>query len=126
MQRERPVNINLSPTAFRWPVTAIASILHRLTGAVLFVAIAFLLYLLQVALPSEQGFAEALALLEGTSAKLLLWATLALVIYHLVAGIKHLLLDLHIGDTFEAASAASWAVIVISAVLIALTGAWIW
>ena len=103
-----------------------ASILHRITGVVLFVGVAFLLYLLQVALPSEAGFDQAVALLDTTLAKLLLWATVALVIYHIVAGVKHLLLDFHVGDTMEAASAASWAVLVISAVLIVLAGVWIW
>ena len=126
MQSERPVNINLSPGRFRWPVTAMASILHRITGVVLFAGVAFLLYLLQLALPSQAGFDQAVALLGGTLPKLLLWATLALVIYHIVAGVKHLLLDFHVGDTMEAASAASWAVLVVSAILVVLAGVWIW
>ncbi len=103
-----------------------ASILHRVTGAVLFVAIALLLYVLQMATASEEGFAQAQALLGTTLPKLLLWGTLALVIYHLVAGIKHLLLDFHIGESFGGASAASWVVIVVSAVLVLFTGGWIW
>jgi succinate dehydrogenase / fumarate reductase cytochrome b subunit len=126
MRSERPVNINLSPATFHWPVTAIASITHRLTGAVLFAAIAFLLYLLDMALESQSGFVEAAELLDQAPAKLILLATLAMLIYHLVAGVKHLLLDFHVGDSLEAASRASWLVFVVSAVLVVVAGVWLW
>ena len=58
--------------------------------------------------------------------KLVLLAVLALLTYHVVAGIKHMLLDFHIGDSFEAASASSIAVFIISAILIAALGVWLW
>ena len=122
--KERPVYISL--TQFKFPVTAIASIVHRITGMALFVGIAYLLWLLDLALESEAGFAEATAILEAPFAKLVLWGVLGMLIYHVLAGLKHLLLDFHIGDTFEAASASAYVVFVLTLLAVAATGVWIW
>jgi succinate dehydrogenase / fumarate reductase cytochrome b subunit len=122
--KERPVYISL--TQFRFPVTAIASIVHRITGMVLFLGIAYLLWLLDLALGSPAGFAEAAAILQAPFAKLVLWGVLSMLIYHVLAGLKHLLMDFHIGDSFEAASASAYVVFVLSALLAAATGVWIW
>jgi succinate dehydrogenase / fumarate reductase cytochrome b subunit len=121
---ERPVYISL--TQFKFPVTAIASIVHRITGMLLFLGIAYLLWLLDVALQSEAGFAEAAAALDAPFAKLVLWGVLAMLIYHVLAGLKHLLLDFHIGDTFEAASVSAYVVFVLTAVLAVVVGVWLW
>lgn len=124
MKTERPVDIVL--TTFYWPLAAIASITHRITGVALFVAIAFMLYILDLALSSPEGFASARALMEEPLAKLIAWGILALLIYHFVAGVKHLFLDFDIGDSLEGAKRAAQVVIVTSVVLIVLAGVWIW
>ncbi len=124
MRPERPINLSLA--RFRWPVTAIASITHRISGILLFLGFAYLLYLLDLALSSEAGFGRAERLLAMTFPKLALWGVLALLAYHLLAGIKHLLLDLHIGDTLAAAKRASWLVFAATAVAAALLGIWLW
>lgn len=103
-----------------------ASIAHRLTGMGLFVGFAWLLYLLDLALGSPAGFERAQALLAQSGAKAGLLAVLALLAYHLLAGIRHLLLDLHIGDTLTAARRASWLVFALTAVAVAALGAWLW
>ena len=121
---ERPVYISL--TQFKFPITAIASILHRITGMLLFLGIAYLLWLLDVALDSEAGFARADQALEAPVAKLVLWGVLAMLIYHILAGLKHLLMDFHIGDSFEAASAGAWGVFVLTGVLSVVVGVWLW
>ena len=126
MKPARPVNLPLSPAKFRWPVTAMASIAHRITGVGLFAGFAWLLYLLDLALASPAGFDRAAALLAGSGGKLTLLALLALLAYHLLAGIRHLLLDMHIGDTLSAARAASWFVFAMTAVVVAVLGAWLW
>lgn len=122
--KQRPVYLSL--TQFRWPLPAMASITHRITGVMLFVGLAFLLWLLDMALQSEAGFAAATATLAQPLPKLVLWGVLVILLYHLVAGVKHLLLDFHIGDTMEAAKAGVWIVFVITAGLAAGLGAWIW
>ena len=103
-----------------------ASIAHRISGVLLFFGIAYLLYLLDLALSSEAGFARAQALLVLALPKLVLLGVLAMLAYHLLAGVKHLLLDLHIGDSMAAARRASWAVFALTALGVALLGAWLW
>lgn len=122
----RPVSLSLSPVKFRWPVTAMVSIAHRITGVGLFAGFAWLLYLLDLALGSPAGFERAQVLLAGLGGKLALLAVLALLAYHLLAGIRHLLLDMHIGDTLAAARTASWFVFLASAVAVAALWAWLW
>lgn len=122
--KERPVYISL--TQFRFPVTAIASILHRITGMFLFVGIGYLLWLLSLALESPAGFAQAGQALAAPLPKLVLWGVLAMLIYHVLAGIKHMIMDFHVGDSFEAASAASYGVFVLTVVAAIAAGAWLW
>jgi succinate dehydrogenase / fumarate reductase, cytochrome b subunit len=124
MKTDRPVNLAL--TKFSFPLAALASIVHRITGIVLFAGIAFLLYLLDASLASEQGLERARGLLEQPLAKLVLLAVVANLIYHLVAGIKHLLLDFHVGDSREGGRRGAQLTIVASAVLIVLAGVWLW
>ena len=124
VNRERPVYISL--TQFRFPVPAIASIVHRITGMLLFLGIAYLLWLLDLALESQAGFAEAAAALEAPFAKLVLWGVLVMLIYHVLAGVKHLLLDFHVGDSFAAAARSSYAVFALTVILGIATGWWLW
>ena len=88
MKDNRPVNIDL--TTFKWPLPALTSILHRISGVVIFAGVALLLYLLQLSLESAAGFAEVAALLDNILIKFLSWSVLAALLFHLIAGIKHL------------------------------------
>jgi succinate dehydrogenase / fumarate reductase cytochrome b subunit len=124
MKTARPVDIPL--TTFAFPLAAIASITHRITGVLLFVGLAFLLYLLDESLTSPQGLDTARATLSMPLAKLLLIAIVATLIYHFVAGVKHLLLDFDIGDTVEGGKLGAQITIAVSAVLIVIAGVWLW
>jgi succinate dehydrogenase / fumarate reductase cytochrome b subunit len=124
MKMDRPINLAL--LTFKYPLAALASIAHRISGVLLFVGIAFLLYLLDESLASEQGLDDARTLLQLPLPKLVLLGVVATLIYHLVAGIKHLLLDFHIGDSLKGGHLAAQATIGISAVLIVLAGVWLW
>ncbi|MDH3642579.1 MAG: succinate dehydrogenase, cytochrome b556 subunit [Gammaproteobacteria bacterium] len=124
MKTERPVYLSL--TQFGWPFTAIASITHRVTGVVLFAGIAYLLWLLDMALGSAAGFAAAAEVLSQPIAKLALIAVLAALLYHLFAGIKHMFMDFGIGETFAAAKASSMATFVLTAIATVLVGVWLW
>ena len=124
MKTDRPINLSL--TKFSFPLAAIASITHRITGTLLFVGIAFLLYLLDQSLTSAQGLEHARTVLTLTLPKLLLIAVVATLIYHFVAGVKHLFLDFDIGDTTEGGRLAAQLTIAISVVLIGLAGVWLW
>lgn len=58
--------------------------------------------------------------------KLLVWAILAGLLFHLIAGIKHLLMDIGIGESFKGGVLGAKLVIALSAIAILLSGAWLW
>jgi len=124
MKTDRPINLAL--TKFSFPLAAIASITHRITGVLLFVGIAFLLYLLDQSLTSAEALGNVRLLLAQPLPKLVLIGVVAALIYHFVAGIKHLFLDFDIGDTIEGGRLAAQLTIAISALSIALAGVWLW
>lgn len=124
MKTERPIYLSL--TRFAWPLTAIASIIHRVTGVVLVAGVGYLLWLVSLALQSPAGFTAAQTALADPLVKLLLIAVVAALIYHLLAGIKHILMDFHVGDSFAAAKANSIIVFVLTALCTAAVGVWLW
>jgi len=90
------------------------------------VAVAVLLFALDKSLDSEEGFEQVKACLTSPLAKLVIWGLLSALLYHLVAGIRHLIMDLGIGETLEGGKLGSKIVIAISVVLIVLAGVWVW
>jgi len=124
VNKNRPVNLDISTISL--PAAALVSFLHRVSGVVLFAVVALLLCMLDASLESEQGFADVAAAFNSVPAKLILWAALAALIYHLVAGIRHLLMDLGIGESLEGGRRGAVTVLVVSVVLILLAGVWIW
>ncbi len=124
MNNNRPVNLDL--TKFSFPLPALTSIVHRITGVALFVGVAFLMYALDLSLSGEEGFASVKECLDGVLAKLVIWGILSALLYHLVAGIKHLLMDLGIGETLEGGVLGAKITIAVSVVLIVLAGVWVW
>ncbi|MFK3796435.1 MULTISPECIES: succinate dehydrogenase, cytochrome b556 subunit [unclassified Pseudomonas] len=124
MNSQRPVNLDLR--TIKLPITAITSILHRISGIILFVGIAFMLYALGKSLGSEEGFADVKATLTSPLAKFIAWGLLSALLYHLVAGVRHLIMDSGVGETLEGGKLGSKIVIAVSVVLIVLAGVWIW
>ncbi|MCY1528913.1 Succinate dehydrogenase cytochrome b556 subunit [compost metagenome] len=121
---QRPVNLDLR--TIKLPVTAYTSILHRISGVILFLGIAVLLFALDKSLGSEEGFEQVKACLTHPLAKLVIWGLLSALLYHLVAGIRHLIMDMGIGETLEGGKLGSKIVIAVSVVLIVLAGVWVW
>jgi succinate dehydrogenase / fumarate reductase cytochrome b subunit len=121
---QRPVNLDLR--TIKLPVTAYTSILHRISGVILFVGIAIMLYAMDKSLASEEGFGEVKACLTSPLAKLIIWGLLSALLYHMVAGIRHLIMDTGVGETLEGGKLGSKIVIAVSVVLILLAGVWIW
>lgn len=124
MKDNRPVNLDF--TTFKLPLPAITSILHRISGGVLFVGVALLLFLLDTSLESAEGFATVTEWLGNPLVKLITWAVLAALLYHLLAGIKHLVMDLGIGETLAGGLLGARIVIALAAISIVLAGLWIW
>lgn len=123
MKSNRPVNLNLG--TFKFPVTSISSILHRITGVLLFISIPFCLWALQSSL-NEQGFAQLKQLLTATFPRLILWLILSMLAYHIIAGIRHLLMDAGIGESLQAGRLGSYLVIVSGFICAVLIGVWLW
>lgn len=124
MNSKRPVNLDLR--TIQLPITAYTSIAHRISGVILFLGVAVLLYALDLSLASEEGFEQVKECLASPLAKLVIWGLLSALLYHLVAGIRHLIMDMGIGETLEGGKLGSKIVIAISAVLIVLAGVWVW
>src|SRR5512135_291225 len=116
--KRRPVFLNL--VAIKQPLPAIVSILHRISGALLFaVGIPLLLWFVQTSLASNEGFDAAFGPLSSWLGKLVLLGIAWAYIHHLLAGLRHLALDLHIGVNLAPARAAS-AIVMVVAVLLTL------
>jgi len=100
--------------------------LHRISGAFIFAGVALMLYMLDLSLQSEAGFQQVLGLLDNVVVKLLAWAVLAGLLYHLIAGIKHLLMDMGIGETLRGGVIGARITIAASALAMIIAGVWIW
>lgn len=125
--RPRPEFRNIHVTqilGYRMPLGSIVSILHRISGGLLFlVGFPFLLYLFQQSLVSEISFESFRAIVSHWFAKLVLLALIWAYLHHLCAGIRHLFLDLHIGlekATSRSSAAAVLAVSLTLTLLVAL------
>jgi succinate dehydrogenase / fumarate reductase cytochrome b subunit len=92
-RKERPQfrNINVTDLAnYRMAVPSIVSILHRISGAVLFLALPFLLYLFELSIRSEISFAEFGGILSHPFAKLVIVVLAWGYLQHFFAGVRHL------------------------------------
>ena len=85
-----------------------------------------MLYLLELSLQSESGFALVLELLDNVIVKCGAWAVLSGLLYHLIAGIKHLIMDLGYGETLKGGLIGACITLALSAVAIITAGVWIW
>jgi succinate dehydrogenase / fumarate reductase cytochrome b subunit len=124
MSRPRPKYLNL--IQIRLPVPGMVSILHRASGAALFLLLPFLLMLFELSLESPHTFGLFRSLFSHWAVKVILIGLAWAYLHHLCAGIRHLALDLDYGTELVAARASSWAVLGVSAVLTLAVGAMIW
>ena len=119
--RQRPYYLNL--LQIRLPIGGWVSILHRATGALLSLLVPALLYGLMRSLESPEGFAEVSGLLSSgigwLLALLLVWA----VLHHLLAGLRHLSLDMGWGKARERARQTAWLTLALAVVLTLLIAA---
>ncbi|MDX2503026.1 MAG: succinate dehydrogenase, cytochrome b556 subunit [Gammaproteobacteria bacterium] len=92
--RIRPKNLDLLSVKF--PMAAIMSVGHRAAGIVLFLSLPYFLYLLQLSLTNETGFALARAELQGPLVRLVCLLLIWALAHHFIAGIRYFLLDLDI------------------------------
>ncbi|NJN39725.1 MAG: succinate dehydrogenase, cytochrome b556 subunit [Gammaproteobacteria bacterium] len=124
MKKKRPVYLDL--VRIRLPLPGFVSILHRASGLLLFVLAFWLLALLDRSLASPEGYAQVRDTIAHPLAKLVLIGIGWAFFHHFCAGIRYLLIDMHVGVDLATARASSWAVLGASIVLTLVFGAWIW
>lgn len=121
--RRRPQfrNIGVSQIVqYRLPPAGIVSILHRISGAALFLLLPFLLWLFDLSLISELSFIRLREVGANWFVKLVLVGLIWAFLHHLVAGIRYLVLDLHIGLDKGPSRSSALAVFAVSLPLAAL------
>lgn len=124
MHIKRPMNLDL--TTIHFPIMAVVSILHRISGVVLFLFSPFILWLFDQSLSSSTHFLNIQAVLSEPLMKWLIWAFLAALFYHLVAGIRHLCMDFGVGDSLQGGHLGARLVIIGTVILTLLAGVWLW
>ncbi|MEP6658221.1 MAG: succinate dehydrogenase, cytochrome b556 subunit [Betaproteobacteria bacterium] len=125
MVKPRPVYLNL--VAIRQPLPAIISILHRVSGALLFLfGIPVLLFAVDATRTSPEAFGQVRDWVASPWVKLVLLVLVWAYLHHFCAGIRYLLLDLHIGDDLAPARRSSAIVLVVSLALTLILGARLW
>jgi succinate dehydrogenase / fumarate reductase cytochrome b subunit len=124
MSKARPKHLNLFQ--IRQPVPAIVSILHRVSGAVLFLFLWLFLAGLQRSLASPESYADLRSAMGHPLTKLVLLGLLWAYLHHTFAGIRHLGLDLQLGMDLPKARASAFAVLVLSFGLTLVLGVLLW
>ena len=127
MKSNRPVNLSMGQVLdvnLKSPV-AIASILHRLSGVIVFLLVPVLLWILDKSLSSPEGFAQVQAVFDSFIVRFIVWVFVAGLIFHLIAGIKHLLADICIAEELQSGRIAATISLILSAIGIVAAFVWI-
>ena len=124
MSKARPKHLNLF--VIRQPIPAIVSIMHRASGAFLFVFLWIVLWGLDRSLASPESFAQLKDVLAHPLAKLLMLVLLWAYLHHTFAGIRHLVLDLQIGTDLPKVRAMSYAALLLGVGITIAVGVALW
>jgi len=124
MNKQRPKHLALH--LIKLPLPGLISILHRISGLLLFFALPLLLLMLQYSLRSIETYTQLLAVLVHPLAKLMLLGLLWAFLHHFCAGLRYLAIDLDYGVKLAQARASSKVVLAVSLVLTVLLGVKLW
>ena len=125
VKKDRPVfrNIGLAQLVkYRLPWAGKVSILHRISGAVLFLLLPFILYLFDQSLASELSYQKFQAFTSSILVKIICLGLIWCFLHHFCAGIRYLLLDLEIGVEKSESNRSAIIVLVVGLVLTAIVG----
>ncbi|WP_354625729.1 succinate dehydrogenase, cytochrome b556 subunit [Psychromonas sp. MME2] len=124
MHKQRPKNLDLTTVAL--PVTATASILHRISGIIVFIALAIFLSLLSCSLASEADYDRVLAYFDMFVVEFIIWGALTGLAYHVVFGIRHMIQDLGYWEELPCATLSAKVGFAITLLLSILSGVLVW
>lgn len=118
--KKRPVYLNLFQ--IRLPVGGVASILHRITGALLVLLLPFAIYMLQRSLQDPATFADIVGFLGTPFGRSVLLVSVWIFAQHFFSGVRHLLQDIDIGLEKTAGRRSAWLTFVGSGLVVIVTG----
>ena len=124
MDKEHPKHLALH--LIKLPLPGFVSILHRISGLLLFLALPLLLLMLQYSLRSIETYTQLMATVAHPLAKLTLLGLLWAFLHHFCAGLRHLAIDLHYVRDLAQARNSSKAVLAASLLLTVLLGTKLW
>jgi len=124
VKKQRPVNLELNTISF--PPSAIASILHRVSGVIMLVLVGLLVWLLSTSLSSPEGFAKAQSVMFHPVVKFVIWGFLTALGYHLLAGLRHMVMDMGYWEELDSGNISAKAIVVLAVILSVLAGVWLW
>ncbi|HEX7454825.1 MAG TPA: succinate dehydrogenase, cytochrome b556 subunit [Gallionella sp.] len=120
MLKKRPKHLALH--LIKLPLPGLISILHRVSGLALFLALPLLLLMLQYSLRSGETYAQLQDVLEQPFSRLILLGLLWSFLHHFCAGIRYLAVDLHYVSNLKQARDSSKIVLLVSLALTVLIG----
>jgi succinate dehydrogenase / fumarate reductase cytochrome b subunit len=120
-------NIDLmSIKSYKFPVTAISSILHRISGVILLIAIPLVVVGMNYSLAGPTGYENTVAVLTKSWVSIFFWLFLSAITYHVYAGIRHMIMDMGFGESMTVAKITSLIVIVLGVLSAILWGCYLW
>ncbi len=122
--KKRPKHLALH--LIKLPLPGIVSILHRVSGVLLFLALPVLLLMLQASLRSSETYTQLLETLSHPLLKLMLLGVLWGFLHHFCAGLRYLAIDVHCVRNLAQARSSSKVVMVASLLLTVLMGVKLW
>ena len=124
MKKQRPVNLQLNTISF--PPAAITSILHRVTGVAMFFALLFVIWAWAVSVSSAQGFAMVQEQMAGPIGKFITIGTISALAYHVIGGLRHLVMDMGYWEELESGDNSAKATILLWFILTVVVGVVLW
>ena len=124
--KHRPKFLNLLTLGPKMSITAKISILHRLSGLLLFLAIPLILFLFSKSLTSPDFYTAFYGVMASHICKLIYIILIWAMMHHMCAGVRFLFLDIHKGIERTTAQSTAWIVIAISLLLTIILGVMIW
>ena len=125
MSDQQPAPVFLNLFRIHFPVGAVTSITHRISGMLLFLSLPFLIYLLELSLQDVDGYTRAAALLQSVWVRLgsvlIVWSLL----HHLLAGLRFLLIDIDVGVDKTRARRSAWTVNLLGLMLALVYLGWV-
>ncbi|WP_018981662.1 succinate dehydrogenase, cytochrome b556 subunit [Salinimonas chungwhensis] len=124
MKKQRPVNLELNTIKF--PPSAISSILHRITGVAMFFALLFVIWAWAVSVSSPEGFEQVQSLMAGVFGKIIAIGTLSALTYHILGGVRHMVMDMGYWEELDSGNISAKAIIALWIILTIVLGVVLW